>query len=369
MCAADVGREMTRVDLGEDVAIIDPLRNHRWDGFVNQHPYGWITHLSSWKRVLDGNFPHMQGYYLALLDCAGGIRAALPIYSVESWLMGRRLVSIPFATLCDPLVTDPADMEILSDAVLRLADRLGMPRIEIRTAAASHMVSRDKFSVDCVHKHHSLQLSSDPEQIRRRFHRSCVRQRIARAELCGLHLVRGKRESDLRDFYLLHRMTRRRKGLPPQPYNLVKSLWQAFASQGMAELLLCRKGNEIVAGLLLFKYKRRVSIEYSAVNAAYNDCSPVHFLFWQAIRDACQDGYQVLDFGQTSQFNKSLMDFKSHWGTEVSDLPHFLYPNSPQPPDQSQDQTLAKKLLQYVCNKAPDTALSYLGAFCYRHLG
>ena len=47
------------------------------------------------------------------------VRAALPIYAVESGLMGRRLVSIPFATLCDPLVTDPADMEILGDAVLR----------------------------------------------------------------------------------------------------------------------------------------------------------------------------------------------------------------------------------------------------------
>ncbi|MBU5611609.1 lipid II:glycine glycyltransferase FemX [Geomonas azotofigens] len=367
--AVNHSRNLGEGDLGTCVSIIDPLRNHRWDRFVHQHPYGWITHLSGWKRVLDKNFPHMTGYYLVLKDRCEAIRAALPVYAVESWLTGRRLVSIPFATLSDPLVTDPADMEILSGAVLRLAERLAISRVEIRTSAASHLLDRDRFHADCLRKHHSLALCDDPEQVRRRFHRSCVRQRIARAERCDLSLIRGKRETDLREFYLLHRVTRKRKGLPPHPYQLVKTLWQTFAPQGLVELLLCRKGNETVAGLLLFKYKSRVSIEYSAVNALHNDSSPVHFLFWNAIRDACLAGYRVLDFGQTSERNKSLMEFKSHWGAEVSDLPHFLYPNDPAHSTPAGDETIAKKLLQFVCNKAPDTALSYLGEFCYRHLG
>ncbi|QWV93132.1 GNAT family N-acetyltransferase [Geomonas oryzisoli] len=367
--AANLSRELVEGALGDSISVIDPLRNHRWDCFVHQHPFGWITHLSGWKRVLDKNFPHMTGYYLALKDDAGAIRAALPVYAVESWLMGRRLVSIPFATLCDPLVTEAVDMELLSDAVLRLAERLDISRVEIRTAAASHLLDRDRFHADCLRKHHFLPLCADPELVRQRFHRSCVRQRIARAERSGLHLVRGKREADLREFYLLHRDTRRRKGLPPHPYLLVKTLWQTFAPQGLVELLLCRKEKETVAALLLFKYKSRVSIEYSAVNPLHNDCSPVHFLFWNAIREACLAGYGVLDFGQTSEHNKTLMEFKSHWGAQVSDLPHFLYPNSAVHHCPMGDESIAKKVLQFVCNKAPDTALSYLGNFCYRHLG
>ncbi|MBJ6801313.1 lipid II:glycine glycyltransferase FemX [Geomonas propionica] len=367
--AADLNRELAEGALGNSVSIIDPLRNHRWDRFVQQHPYGWITHLSGWKRVLDANFPHMYGYYLVIKDAADGIKAALPVYSVESWLTGRRLVSIPFATLCDPLVTDAGDMELLSEAVLCLAQCLGISRVEIRTAAAAHLLNRDRFHADCLRKHHSLTLCDDPEQVWQRFHRSCVRQRIARAERCDLHLIRGKRESDLREFYLLHRVTRKRKGLPPHPYLLVKALWQTFGPQGLVELLLCRKGSETVAGLLLFKFKSRVSIEYSAVNALHNDSSPVHFLFWTAIREACLQGYRVLDFGQTSEHNKSLMEFKSHWGAQVTDLPHFLYPNAPPHSSAMGDESMAKKLLQFVCNKAPDTALSYLGDFCYRHLG
>ncbi|QXE90236.1 lipid II:glycine glycyltransferase FemX [Geomonas subterranea] len=367
--AVNVSRELGEGDLGNGVGIIDPLRNHRWDRFVQQHPYGWITHLSGWKRVLDHAFPHMTGYYLALKDSAGGFRGALPVYAVESWLTGRRLVSIPFATLCDPLVTDAADMELLSEAVLRLAQRLGISRVEIRTAAAAHLLNRDRFHADCVRKHHFLPLCPDPELVRQRFHRSCVRQRIARAERSDLHLIRGKRESDVMEFYLLHCGTRKRKGLPPHPYLLVKALWQTFAQQGLVELLLCRKGEETVAGLLLFKYKGRVSIEYSAVNALHNDSSPVHFLFWNAIKEACLTGYRVLDFGQTSVRNTSLMEFKSHWGAEVSDLPHFIYPNDPANSCAAGEESMAEKLLHFVCNKAPDTALSYLGDFCYRHLG
>lgn len=354
--------------LGKGVGLIDPLRNHQWDRFVAQHPFGWITHLSGWKKVLDQAFPHMHGYYLALHDSQGGIAAALPIYSVQSWLTGRRLVSIPFATLCDPLVSGPAEMERLLAAVLRLSERMSIPRIEIRTLAASHLLESDDFSIDCGYKHHFLSLDGDPDRIRSSFHRSCVRQRIVRAEQSGLRMVRGRSEAELKQFYLLHCRTRKRKGLPPHPYRLLKSLWSAFAWNNMLELLLCYKEGLAVAGLILFKYKDRVSIEYSSADASYNECSPIHLLLWNTIRESCLAGYRVLDFGQTSVYNKSLMEFKSHWGTQVADLPHFIYP--PGAGDAAAvGKATAKKLLHYICNKAPDSALTRLGQFCYRHLG
>lgn len=356
-------------ELGEGVSIIDPLRNHRWNRFVEQHPYGWITHLSGWKRMLENTFPHMHGYYLTLQDSAGNIRAALPIYSVESWLTGRRLVSVPFATLCDPLVTDPADMEPLSRAAVNLSREISVRRIEIRTLLASHLLDKETFLADCGLKHHFLRLCSDPELLRGNFHRSCVRQRIARAEKSGFRLVKGACERHLKQFYLLHRKTRKRKGLPPHPYALIKSLGNAFAGSNMVELRLCCQGEEAVAGLIVFKYKDRVSVEYSAADAAYNDQSPIHLLVWNTIKESCLSGYRILDFGQTSVHNKSLMEFKSHWGTEVSELPHFIFPNNPALNTLLRQESIGKKLLHYVCNKAPDPALTYLGDFCYRHLG
>lgn len=355
-------------DLGDGVSIIDPLRDQRWNRFVERHQFGWITHLSGWKRVLDLTFPHMRGYYLVIEE-GGGLKAALPVYSVESWLTGRRLVSIPFATLCDPLAADPAEMALLFNAAVNLSREIGVPHIKIKTLFASHLLDQGNFLADCGLKHHFLRLDCDPDRVKRNFHRSCVRQRIARAEQSGLTLVRGACDWHLRAFYLLHRETRKRRGLPPHPFSLIRSMVQIFAGGKNVDLLLCYKGDVAIAGLIVFRYKNRVSIEYSAVDAAYNALSPVHFLFWNTIREACLSGYQTLDFGQTSVHNKSLMDFKSHWGTEVADLPHYIYPNDPALLPEGADKTVGKRVLQYVCNKAPGAALSVLGDFCYRHLG
>ena len=84
------------------VVFIDPVSDHRWDKFVESHPYGWLCHLSGWKKVLEKSFSHMRGYYPVLLN-GSEIKAAMPIFQVKSWLTGQRLVSIPFASLCDPL--------------------------------------------------------------------------------------------------------------------------------------------------------------------------------------------------------------------------------------------------------------------------
>jgi hypothetical protein len=360
---------MEKGDLGEGVSLIDPLADQRWDRFVDQHPFGWITHLSGWKSVLEGTFPHMRGYYLTLCDSAGLLKAALPIYSVQSWLTGRRLVSIPFATLSDPLATDPADMERLFAAALNLSRRLAMPRMEIRTFSAPYLLDRDKYITDSRNKHHSLYLCDDPELVKHSFHRTCVRQRIHRAEQSGLRIVSGRTEDDLQQFYLLHRMTRKRHALPPQPYLFIKAIWQTFADGGKAELLLAYKEDVALAGIIVFRYKGRVSVEFSAVDTDYNHYSPIPLLLWNSIRDSCLSGYRVLDFGRTSASNKTLLDFKSHWGTRVSDLQTFFYPKLPVHNTRLTDHLVAQKIFQYVCNKAPDNALGYLGDFCYRHLG
>ena len=84
---------------------IDPQSDPRWDQFVESHPLGLICHLSGWKQVLEESFPQMKGRYLAILSDDNSIRAALPVFEIRSILTGNRLVSIPFATNCDPLIS------------------------------------------------------------------------------------------------------------------------------------------------------------------------------------------------------------------------------------------------------------------------
>ena len=147
--------------------MVDPLNDPRWDAFVEDHPFGWICHLSRWKQVLENAFKHIRGHHLALLDDTNNaISAAFPLFEVRSWLMGNRLVSTPFATLCDPLISSREQMAALLESAIDLSRQLRCSRIEIRTLASSSLIVDNRLGSDCFHKHHYLPLDAEPEQLR-----------------------------------------------------------------------------------------------------------------------------------------------------------------------------------------------------------
>jgi len=352
------------------VELIDPLQDQRWDDFVAHHPFGWLTHLSGWKKVLEESFHHMKGCYLALSDGTGEtIRAALPLYTVKSWLTGTRMVSTPFATLSDPLIDSGRDLDELHEAVSILSKRVGASYVEIRTHLSSALVVDADYGVQSFYKHHFIRLNPDHEKIMKTFHRSCVRQRIARALNSGLTVRMGDCDADLDIFYTLHKATRRRHHLPPQPYRFIRSIWKTFAPSQRVKLLLAYQNDQPIGGLILLQYKGRVSAEFSAMDETFKDVSPIHFLFWEAIKSACCDGYDVFDFGRTSPLNESLMKFKSHWGAELSDLPQLYYPKQALEKFAPKESSAGSRIVKQLCRFAPDCTLEYIGEFCYQHLG
>ena len=352
------------------IAFINPEEDTRWDHFVENHPYGWICHLSGWKQVLEKSFSHMKGYYPVLLDeTTLQIKAAMPVFAVKSWLTGKRLVSIPFATLCDPLIASSEEMHQLFDAVLNLFNKIGANYLEIRTLSSSHLIQNDQMGSSLFYKHHYLFLDNEPELLKKKFHRSCVRQRISRAYESKLTLKTGDHASDLDTFYQLHIKTRMRLSLPPQPYAFFKSLWETFSPSKKLSLLIAEKDGTALASLILFKFRDRVSAEFAASDETYRDLSPNHFLFWEAIKSAYEGGYKIFDFGRTSPDNKSLMDFKRHWGTTLIDLPQYYYPRHAAEKLANVEESLSYKLVKKLCEKVPDFALKQIGNLCYKHLG
>jgi len=353
-----------------DSIIIEPAADTRWDEFVAAHPYGWICHLAGWKKVLEDTFPHMRGHYLALKDeNTKAIRAALPVFEVKSWITGTRLVSIPYATLSDPLVSSAEDFETLFESVLALSKQVHASYIQIRSHNSQSLIQDSRIASTCVYKHHYLRLSDNPERLRKNFHRTCVRQRISRAIKSGLRLRTADSESNLRDFYRLYVLSRKRLGLPPQPYAFFRSLWKVFFGSGRVRVLLAFKGNEPVAGSILLKFKDRVSVEWMVSDSKYRDLSPNHYLFWQAMKSAWDEGFKIFDFGRTSRHNHPLMDFKARWGTKIVDLPNYYYPITLSEKLTEPESSQSYRLISTVCRKAPLCVTIPIGRFCYRHLG
>ena len=200
------------------ITSIDPVKDPRWDQFVESHPFGYICHLSGWKQVLEESFPHMKGHYLALLNHDNNsIRAALPVFEVKSILTGKRLVSIPFATNCDPLISSNEDMIVLLDAAINLSIKLRCSKVEIRTLASWPLIQDGRIGSVVYNKCHQLSLEAGPEEIIKTYRRQ-FRQQINKSLKSGLELQIAGNETGLREFYHFYVKARKRLGLPPQPY-------------------------------------------------------------------------------------------------------------------------------------------------------
>ena len=350
------------------VTVIDPVEDERWDDFVKDHPFGWLYHLSIWKQVLEESFNHMKGHYLVLLN-KNVIEAALPLFEVNSWLTGNRLVSIPFATLCDPLISSGEDMNRLFRSAVRLSNELGSSYIEIRTLLSPPLIRDTKLEMFPYYKHHYLLLNKEPELLKRSFHRSSVREGIARAERSNLKLRVGENNADLRSFYRLFLMTRKRLGLPPQPFGFIRTLWERLSPSGKLNVLLAEHDSVAIAGMILLKFKNRVSVEYSVSDKSYRRFCPNQFLFWEAIKSAYYEGFEVFDFGRTSPDNHGLMDFKRHWGTTVVDLPNIYHPAEMCRKFATIERSLKYKIVKKACHIAPRPIFNILGRFIYNHIG
>ena len=216
--------------------------------------------------------------------------------------------------------------------------------------------------------HHYLPLIDSPEKLLKKFHRTCVRQRINRVLKSDLRLRIGVKERDMRKFYRLYMMTRKRLGLPTQLYRFFHNLHKTFSNQRQVELLLAETKKETIAGLILFKFKNRVSAEFLASDDNFKSVSPNHYLLWEAIQRSYREGYELFHFGRTALTNDSLMDFKRRWGTEIVTLKHFYYPSGTSNSYMG-EQSPSYRLMRKVCYKAPDFMQGILGNLCYRHLG
>lgn len=353
-----------------NIRIIDPLRDTIWDDFATQHPLGWVCHLSSWKKVLESSFKHMQGYYFTIFDESDRkILAGLPVFHVKSWLLGDKLVSVPFATLCDPLVSTRQQFDILFEAVRKLGNDLGTKQIEIRSFAAEPFLRNDQLEKNSIFKLHYLELNEEPSALLKHFHKSCVAHPIKKAERADLKLSEVETQSDFDDFYALHKLTRKRLGLPVQPYRFICNLWNVFGPLNNIKILIARRDKAVVGAMLHFLNKNRMSNDYASSDFRSKHLRPTHFLYWESIKLAHSLGLKIFDFGRTPVAEKSLARFKERWGTQTLYLSHYCYPKNDEKTVLLSENSLKYRLTRNLCKLSPDVAYRLISKFVYSHMG
>lgn len=349
---------------------ISPEQVDAWDAFVVQHPLRRIYHLSAWRKVLETSYAHIRGGFLVVRDEAGEIRAGVPVYSVRSWLLGNRTVSIPFATISDPLVSTKEDLSLLWEGIAKAARENKSKRIEVRTYRTGAELFPEQMRVGAQYKHHYVPLDRSEDELFRSFHDSCVRRRVKRAIRSGL-LVEERADMDsMRVFHAILAATRRRFGLLPMPLSFFEAMHRWLIPDHAVLYLAIHQGQP-VGGTLVLKSGDQWIGEYCG---HFDDAPPGtdQLVWWHMVQRAKNGGAENLSFGRTSLDNTGLLEYKRRWGGVEDDLTDFVWSPGPARADDDSGKSVLRGggyAAVRLFNRAPDAVRRLMGEFCYRHLG
>lgn len=346
----------------------NPLDDPRWIQFLREHPRASVFHSSAWLDAIRRTFGHRP---LAVTTTPAGVplQNALVFFCIESWLTGRRLVSLPFSDHCDPLLDRSGPLPILLGA---LQDHLTRERFRFLEIRPTQVLDFGSARVQPAHAYcfHEIDLSPNLDTLFHNFHKSSTQRAIRRAEREGLQYAEGQSDSLLNSFFHLMLGMRRRHFTLPHPKKWFQNLIHTFGPALKIRVALYR--DTPIASILTLRFKNTLVYKYGASDPAYHRFGGMHLLYWQAIQEAKRDGLTTFDLGRSDLDDAGLITFKEHWGARQFPLTYYrLTGGSPfaqqsqQPADAGWPSRFAKRLLP----RLPDRLLCSISNVASRHLG
>lgn len=352
---------------GDTYYCVDPLEDCRWEAFLQQHPHASLFHSTAWLRALANTYGYTPVIYTTS-PLQRPLQNGIVFCQVDSWLTGRRLVSLPFSDYCEPLVDTPNAMERITAALDDSFPQNNWRYIEFRPLEPFQFNSElDRIIIK--YTLHQVDLRVDIDTIFSNFHKSSIQRKIRRAFRENLVYREGSNQTFLDAFYQLLTFTRKVHKRPPQPKAWFTNLLNNFGEA--ATIRVAFKDDRAVAAMLTIRYKNTLFYKYGASDPGFHNLGAVHFLYWRAIVDAKAGGLEVFDLGRTDLDQPGLITFKSRWGAKQSVLTYFRFGAAGSSTHWFDVPALNWKprAAQYVFAHLPDYALSKLGGILYRHVG
>jgi hypothetical protein len=349
-----------------NVKIIMDQEWPEWDAFVDSHPMGTIYHTTHWQQLVSHVYKY-KPLYLYLRKDNGVIHAGLPLFYSNSHRLKRYLSSTPCAQYCNPLVSNVSDYKIFLDYVLEIIRKEKYEYFEQRISDIFNIGDNTPCAATNNYCTHILDISIPLDKIRASFHKSCIQRPLNKIDNNNLELRVGEREGDLKKFYNLYLKMRKDQGLLPQPYRYFLGMWQLFSKENHLEILNAFHDDTHISSVLLLKYKDTVIYEYGASLISHLKYSPSHFLLWNAIIRAKNDGYKKFNFGRTELSNKGLIDFKSRWGAKQGSLSYYYFPGLKNGPT-VQNNPYLKKAMHHAVKILPSSICRILGSIVYKYV-
>lgn len=285
----------------------------RWNDFVYSSDQCNCYHLAGWREIIQRACGH-KCYYLSSED-GNEINGILPLVLMKSVFFGKYLISMPFFNYGGMAAYRADVRKSLMDKAIDLAQTHKADFIELRTTTPM-----DGFMSKMAKVSMRLRLPTGFETLRNSFP-SKLRSQIKRPTREGMYSKIG-REKELDGFYKVFSQNMRDLGTPVYPKNFFKQILLQFPERTWICTVYSR-GDEPVASGFLVGFKDTLEIPWASSLREYNSHSPNMLLYSSVLQFACENGYEVFDFGRSTP-GEGTYKFKEQWGAKPLQL-HWHY--------------------------------------------
>lgn len=324
-----------------------------WQELLDASPGATLYHREAWIQLLSRAYG--LSLWLATLNRGDKVAAACVFARA---LLSRRFVALSFSDACPPLAREPEGAYQLLHALTQQAPARNAYEVRGIGGVAGWE------TVHCF-VNWQLDLARPLARIESGLALN-FRRNLRRASRQAIRIERGSGVDLLGRFYAMQLESRRRLGLPPQPWRFFKMAQETFAAQGDFEVWAARENGEDVASAVFVRDGDVIHYKWGARRADYRSHAN-HLLFWSAIEEFAARAL-MMDLGRADISNQGLMRFKAELGAAASPLPSSFYPHAPSQVS-AEVLTGSRALAARIWRRMPLFATKLGGRIVYRFLG
>jgi hypothetical protein len=249
----------------------------------------------------------------------------------------------------------------IQDCLVDFGDRAGWKFIEIR--GGEDLIQGPSFS---FFYNHTLDISQSAEQIFSKFS-SSTRRNVKKSARDGVEVEICNTPESIKEFYRLNCLTRKKHGLPPQPYSFFEKLFTHVISKNHGLVVFASYGGQRISGRIYLHFGKNVIDKYAASDSKYQHLKPNNLIIWEAIKWYSGKGYKSLCLGRTSPENEGLRQFKVGFGAEQKIIKYYRYDLRKN--KYIENHASASGFHNKVFRMMPTFLSRIMGEALYRHVG
>lgn len=306
---------MTKLSI-EDIYV---PTNDEWDLIWRECDYATYFHSREWAEIWNVYTKGQTYPSPKLILFSDGKKAFIPL-SVESGFKGlvKTYISSPAGTFGGWIATDKLKTAHANLIVNHLLKEC--PNLLLFMNPYDELVFKSQIAPNIQDETYVINLSSGFEVAYKKWKKS-QKYKVNHASKLGVLIRHGNTFEDWNLYYEVYEDTLRRWGKKATS-NHSKGLFEELFNRQSPhiKLRLATYENKVVAGNIIFYSKKHVVGWHAAALEKYFKTGMVNLLIYDALKDACEDGYSWFDFN-TCGGHESVRAFKKGFGTKELSSP------------------------------------------------